>query len=79
MKTVLLVIAILVGTVNLDAQVNRDKMEPFIGIWGRDPAQDRGNCAGRRGDAGELLENCSLPADQLPLNSRGKAWLEFTD
>jgi hypothetical protein len=79
MKSLLLLLIILTGTPDLSAQVIRDKIEPFIGIWGRDPVQDRGNCAGRRGDAGELLENCSLPADQLPLNSRGKAWLEFTD
>jgi hypothetical protein len=78
-KVTLLVMAILIGTLDLAAQIDRDKIEPFIGIWGRDPQQDRGNCAGRHGDAGEPLENCSLPADKLPLNARGKAWLEFYD
>src|SRR5436189_1142930 len=78
-KVTLLIMNILIGTLDLAAQIDRDKIEPFIGIWGRDPDQDRGNCAGRHGDAGELLENCSLPADKLPLNARGKAWLEFYD
>ena len=75
----LLVLTIGAGTLDVAAQVNRDKMEAFIGIWGRDGEQDRGNCAGRRGDAGEFLENCSMPFDQLPLNERGKAWLVFMD
>lgn len=78
-RTALLTAFLLSGALDLAAQINRDKIEPFIGIWGRDPAQDRGNCAGRLGDAGEALLNCSLPADQLPLNDRGKAWLNFTD
>jgi hypothetical protein len=78
-QALLLVLTIVAGTLDVAAQVDRDKMEPFIGIWGRDGEQDRGNCAGRRGDAGELLENCSIPFDQLPLNARGKAWLEFMD
>ncbi len=60
-----------------------DKSFPFIGSWenGSDSpdGQDRGNCGGRLGDYGEKLINCSLPADQLPLNRRGEAWLEFAD
>src|SRR5438132_198692 len=55
------------------------KIEKFIGIWGRDGKEDRGNCAGYLGDGGESLNNCALPADQLPLNERGKAWLKFYD
>ena len=78
-RTGLLAAVILLGTMDLAAQINREKIEPFIGIWGRDGVQDRGNCAGRLGDAGEVLTNCSLPADQLPLNDLGKAWLNFTD
>ncbi len=67
------------GVQDLASQVDRDKIAPFIGVWGRDGTQDRGNCADYLGDAGEQLLNCSLPADRLPLNSRGKAWLIFTD
>lgn len=70
---------IVFGVQELAAQVDREKMAPFIGIWGRDGTQDRGNCAGYLGEAGEPLQNCSLPADQLPLNERGKAWLKFND
>ena len=59
------------------------KSFPFIGNWdtGVDnpDGQDRGNCGGRLGDYGEKLLNCSLPVDQLPLNRRGEAWLEFAD
>ena len=78
-QAALLLVATLLGAPDLGAQIDRDKMEPFIGIWGRDAAEDRGNCAGQLGDAGEFLQNCSLPADQLPLNDRGRAWLKFTD
>ncbi len=64
-----------------------DKSFPFIGSWGTGidrgaagPAsEDRGNCGGRLGDYGEKLLNCSMPADQLPLNKRGEAWLVFAD
>ena len=60
-----------------------DKSFPYIGSWenGSDnpDGQDRGNCGGRLGDYGEKLINCSLPADQLPLNRRGEAWMEFVD
>jgi hypothetical protein len=60
-----------------------DKSFPYIGGWsnGADnpDGQDRGNCGGRLGDYGEKLINCSLPADQLPLNRRAEAWLEFAD
>ena len=41
--------------------------------------QDRGNCGGRTGDYGEKLLNCSLPADQLPLNARAEAWMKYMD
>ncbi len=60
-----------------------DKSFPYIGSWGNGSdnpdGQDRGNCGGRLGDYGEKLINCSLPVDQLPLNRRGEAWLEFVD
>ena len=60
-----------------------DKSFPYIGGWGNGAdnpdGQDRGNCGGRLGDYGEKLINCSLPVDQLPLNRRGEAWLEFVD
>ena len=60
-------------------QVDKEKASRFIGIWGRDGKQDRGNCGDLLGDAGENLNNCSIPFDQLPLNQRGKAWLKFYD
>ena len=59
------------------------KILPFIGHWDSDVAvpdgQDRGNCGGRTGDAGEKQLNCSMPVDQLPLNARGEAWLKYVD
>jgi hypothetical protein len=78
-QAALLALVIVLSVQDLAAQVDREKMAPYIGVWRRDGTQDRGNCAGYRGDGGELLNNCSLPADQLPLNERGKAWLEFFD
>ena len=59
--------------------VQKEQAERFIGIWGRDTTQDRGNCGDLLGDAGENLNNCSIPFDQLPINERGKAWLKFYD
>ena len=73
------------GTTNAAAQADEeyDKILPFIGHWDSDVAvpdgQDRGNCGGRSGDYGEKALNCSMPVDQLPLNSRGEAWLKFVD
>lgn len=74
----------LIVPMNLAAQSTEqfDKVFPFIGNWGVDygpEGQDRGNCGGRLGDAGEKLLNCQIPADQLPLNARGEAWLKFFD
>lgn len=72
-------------TPDLAAQTDEQffKSFPFIGNWdtgiGNPDGQDRGNCGGRLGDYGEKLLNCSLPVDQLPLNKRGEAWLEFMD
>src|SRR4029453_7423395 len=70
---------ILLGAHEVAAQVDREKVAPYIGIWGRDGTPDRGNCGGVLGDGGESLNNCPLPADQLPPNERGKAWLKFND
>jgi len=60
-----------------------EKIYPFIGNWDTQisspDGQDRGNCGGRTGDYGEKLLNCSLPADQLPLNARAEAWLKYMD
>jgi hypothetical protein len=73
------------GTLNLAAQSDSDseKIRPFIGHWNifstNVEGEDRGNCGGRLGDAGEKALNCSLPVDQLPLNKRGEAWLKFID
>ena len=80
-----LALALVIGTANATAQTDEEfeKVLPFIGSWDSDVAvpdgQDRGNCGGRTGDYGEKLLNCSLPADQLPLNSRGEAWLKYMD
>ena len=70
---------VLPGAQEAVVQVDPYKIEPFIGTWSRDQAQDRGNCGGYPGDDGGPLYNCQLPADQLPLNERGKAWLKFFD
>src|SRR5262245_12876360 len=76
---------ILFGCVELRAQTDQmfDKSLAYIGNWDSDinnpEGQDRGNCGGRLGDWGEKLLNCSLPADHLPLNKRGEAWLKFAD
>jgi hypothetical protein len=80
-------LVLVVGTTNAAAQADADeeydKILPFIGHWDSDvvvpDGQDRGNCGGRMGDYGEKLLNCSLPVDQLPLNSRGEAWLKYVD
>jgi hypothetical protein len=79
---IFLALVIVFGVQQLPAQVQpvqKEQAERFIGIWGRDGTQDRGNCADLLGDAGENLNNCSIPFDQLPLNERGKAWLKFYD
>ena len=80
--TVALIIAL--GPARLAAQTDEsfDKIYPFIGYWDTDiglRGQDRGNCGGRRGDAGEKLNNCSIPVDVLPLNARAEAWLKYMD
>jgi hypothetical protein len=60
-----------------------DKLFPFLGHWdsnvGSPDDQDRGNCGGQLGDIGENRLNCSMPANRLPLNSRGEAWLLYGD
>jgi len=66
----------------VDPQEQFDKVYPLIGNWGVDygpEGQDRGNCGGWSGEAGEKLLNCQIPADQLPLNARGIAWMQFQD
>jgi hypothetical protein len=79
-----LMLAMLLGTVDAAAQTDEefDKVFPFIGNWDGQvdtDAQDRGNCGGRVGDYGEKLLNCTMPVDQLPLNARGEAWLQYMD
>jgi hypothetical protein len=81
----LFALALVVGATNASAQADEEyeKILPFIGHWDSDVAvpdgQDRGNCGGRTGDAGEKQLNCSMPVDQLPLNARGEAWLKYVD
>jgi hypothetical protein len=80
--TVALVIAFVPAKLAAQTDEIFDKMYPFIGYWDTDTGlrgQDRGNCGGRRGDGGEKLNNCSIPADVLPLNARGEAWLKYMD
>jgi hypothetical protein len=79
-----LLLAATVATSGVKAQSDQefDKIFPFIGGWDADighGAQDRGNCGGRVGDAGEKLLNCSLSVDNLPLNARAEAWLKYMD
>jgi hypothetical protein len=74
--------AVLLSSINLAAQSDEmfDKISPYIGNWGVTygvDAQDRGNCGGWTGDSGEKLLNCQLPAHTLPLNARGKVWMEL--
>jgi hypothetical protein len=79
------VLTLCAGATTAAAQTDEefDKIFPFIGSWDSQiespNGQDRGNCGGRTGDYGEKLLNCSLPADQLPLNARGEAWLKYMD
>jgi hypothetical protein len=81
----LFVLVMLAGTANVAAQADEEyyQVEPFIGNWATDisspDGQDRGNCGGRVGDYGEKRTNCSMPVDQLPLNSRGEAWMRYMD
>ena len=81
----LFALVLVVGATNASAQADEEyeKILPFIGHWDSDVAvpdgQDRGNCGGRTGDAGEKQLNCSMPVDQLPLNARGEAWLKYVD
>ena len=60
-----------------------EKIFPYLGAWdpqvGSPDGQDRGNCGGMTGDAGEKLVNCTLPVARLPLNSRALAWLQYKD
>src|SRR5262249_33058341 len=80
--TVALVIALVPAKLAAQVDETFDKMYPFIGYWDSDiglRGQDRGNCGGRLGDYGEKLNNCSIPADQLPLNARAEAWLKYMD
>jgi hypothetical protein len=80
-----LALALAIGTGSAAAQADdeSEKILPYIGHWDSDVAvpdgQDRGNCGGRTGDAGEKVLNCSMPVDQLPLNARGEAWLKYVD
>ena len=82
---VLFALVLAVGTVEVAAQSDEEfeNAYPFLGSWDsqiQNPGgQDRGNCGGRTGDYGEKLLNCSLPTDQLSLNARGEAWMDYVD
>jgi hypothetical protein len=51
---------------------------PIIGTWRRMEAV-RGNCGKLIDQNGEPRRNCALPVDQLALNERALAWVEFAD
>jgi hypothetical protein len=55
----------------------------FIGTWVRFPPgadnPQRGNCGKLVDQNGEPRRGCALPVDQLPLNERALAWVEFAD
>ena len=51
----------------------------FIGRWDRDNEVPRGNCGGFTDGRGTPLVNCAIPVDQLPMNDRARAWLEYFD
>lgn len=74
-----------VGAADVAAQSDEgyEQLYPFLGHWDsqiRSPeGQDRGNCGGRLGDWGEKQMNCSMPVDNLPLNARGEAWMNYVD
>jgi hypothetical protein len=81
----LVALVLVVGTTDVAAQADEDyeKIFPFLGHWdsqisGPD-GQDRGSCGGRLGDYGEKQLNCSMPVDNLPLNTRAEAWLNYVD
>ena len=72
------------GAANLAAQsanafVDLDKAYKFLGNWARDTTDPRGNCGDLKDERGRPLEDCSIPIDQLPLNSRAAAWLRYVD
>ena len=81
----LFALVMVVGTAGIAAQSPEEyvKIDPFLGHWDaeiRSPdGQDRGNCGGRLGDWGEKLLNCSMPVDNLPLNARAEAWMNYVD
>ena len=80
---VALVLVVVATNVAAQAGGEFESIFPFLGSWDsqiQNPGgQDRGNCGGRTGDYGEKLLNCSLPTDQLSLNARGEAWMNYVD
>jgi hypothetical protein len=84
-RPALVALVLVVVTTNVAAQLEEEfeSISPFLGSWDSQitspGGQDRGSCGGRTGDYGEKLLNCSMPADQLPLNVRGEAWMNYVD
>jgi hypothetical protein len=78
-------LAVMVGPADVAAQSDEEyeSIAPFLGHWdghiSAPDGQDRGNCGGRTGDYGEKLLNCSIPVDNLPLNARAEAWMNYVD
>jgi hypothetical protein len=50
----------------------------LLGVWQRDEPV-RGNCGNLIDQNGQPRRNCALPVDQLPLNARALAWIQFFD
>ena len=84
-RPALVALVLMVVTTNVAAQIDEEfkNIFPFLGMWDSQivspGGQDRGSCGGRLGDYGEDLLNCSMPVDQLPLNTRGEAWMAYVD
>jgi hypothetical protein len=75
-----LALLIIAGAGELAAQLTiSDNALKFIGNWTRDTSVPRGNCADFQDARGNPLEDCSTPIDQVPMNSRARAWLQYFD
>jgi hypothetical protein len=56
-----------------------DNALQFIGVWTRDTSVPRGDCGGAKDQRGNLIEDCSTPMVNFPMNDRARAWLKYYD